>query len=831
MTSQHMHWNEYELLHELKHYLPSQAPLKDFIHHNTLHVFQDKPFFEAIRNAAHIFGYKTSLSLSEYRELFSKGKINEKILEKVIKEQKGDDAIIEWKERLLHESGDETIIPRIGQLRRIWKKEYKLDIDSMIQPMLFRIICSYLDQGIAMWQFPVHEKGFIASLRELERVSAVSIFKTERAKEFLLSGTVQLKQLLEIIVGDESFYNQYLFDQQFAHPGWSGMVSVVEDMPGTLLDSKQISLKDFILFELLLELDALDSVFGPVWKPIGHFMGGQGENILADVPKTNQFDMIALWQQAYEWTYYDEVLSGIHAVNGKSSKLLHPVFQAMFCIDDRCCSIRRHIERLEPNAETFGTPGFFGVEFYYKPEHGKFITKLCPAPVTPRYLIKEADSSIKHETDYNMAKQSHGLFRGWLFSQTIGFWSAMKLFWNIFKPSMIPATATSFRHMDAFSKLTIVNNDVNHTEDGLQIGFTMEEMATRVQNLLKSIGMVNHIAPIVYVIGHGSSSVNNPHYAAYDCGACSGRPGSVNARVICYMANHKAVRAILEQRGIHIPAKTQFVGGLHDTTRDEMVFYDEDALNETNALLHRDNKKIFTEALYENAKERSRRFEVINSKKSALKIHERVKIRSVSLFEPRPELNHATNTLCIIGRRTLTGNLFLDRRSFLNSYDYRLDPDGTYLLNILKAAAPVCGGINLEYYFSRVDNQKLGAGTKLPHNVMGLIGVANGIDGDLRTGLPSQMIEVHDPLRLLTIVEQKPEMLHEVLKRSPETLEWFTQQWIHLIAVHPEDGSFWRFTGNGFVKYYHLTPEPVHAANWPELVTSIEDNSPVFIIN
>jgi uncharacterized protein YbcC (UPF0753/DUF2309 family) len=103
--------------------------------------------------------------------------------------------------------------------------------------------------------------------------------------------------------------------------------------------------------------------------------------------------------------------------------------------------------------------------------------------------------------------------------------------------------------------------------------------------------------------------------------------------------------------------------------------------------------------------------------------------------------------------------LFLDRRSFLNSFDYRIDPEGKYLFNILKAAAPVCGGINLEYFFSRVDNQKLGAGSKLPHNVMGLIGVANGYDGDLRPGLPSQMIEIHDPVRLLVIVEHLPEVV------------------------------------------------------------------------
>ena len=108
----------------------------------------------------------------------------------------------------------------------------------------------------------------------------------------------------------------------------------------------------------------------------------------------------------------------------------------------------------------------------------------------------------------------------------------------------------------------------------------------------------------------------------------------------------------------------------------------------------------------------------------------------------------------IIGRRKLTKGLFLDRRAFLNSYDYTDRSDGAMSYrHVMRPIGLVCGGINLEYYFSRVDNIKMGAGTKLPHNVMGLFGVANSSDGDLRPGLPWQMIEVHDPVRLLVIVE------------------------------------------------------------------------------
>nr|HPH83490.1 Na-translocating system protein MpsB [Flavobacteriales bacterium] len=439
--------------------------------------------------------------------------------------------------------------------------------------------------------------------------------------------------------------------------------------------------------------------------------------------------------------------------------------------------------------------------------------------------------SNKRETDAHFTKRSHGLFQGWLITQTLGFWSAFRLFLNLFKPSMSPATATSLRHMDKLSKLTIENTGPDQMEGNLQIGYTIPEMIQRVENLLKSIGLVENFAPIVYVVSHGSSSVNNPHYAAYDCGACSGRPGSVNARVICYMANHSKVREELRNRGINIPDSTQFVGALHDTTRDEVVFYDEDTLNPENAANHPRDVKAFELALDANAKERSRRLVSIDTHQNPAKIHEKIRIRSVSLFEPRPELNHATNALCMIGKRELSRGLFLDRRSFLNSYDYKIDPDGKYLLTILNAAAPVCGGINLEYYFSRVDNQKLGAGTKLPHNVMGLFGVANGIDGDLRPGLPSQMIEVHDPIRLLVIVEHFPEVVLKTIQTNPATYEWFANEWVHLVVVNPETNKLFLFGAGKFEPYQTVTNSLVNMSNLEPVFETHEENLPVYLIS
>lgn len=823
-------FNEQHTLHELKHYLPAQAPLKDFIHHNTLHAFQTLKFENALTQAATIFGYKVSLTLNEYRDLFNAKKIKLNVLEKIIAER-NPNSNINWLQNCTNKLYDVTITPRIGKLRGSWKERYAIDLDAKIQPILFRILCSYLDQGISIWNFPTTENGFLSSIKELEKNTFSSLFKTDKARNLLLTNNCELTNLLKIVVGNEAYYEQYVFDQQFSHQGWSGIVSSIEDLPSGLLDTKKISTKELIQFELLLEIDALATKFGNDFLPLCTKVIDAPTNLFTKVPQTELAEVMAIWQEAYEWSYYDDVLAALKTKSTQAQKAATTSFQAMFCIDDRECSLRRYLEKLDTNCETYGTPGFFNVEFFFKPQNGKFLTKLCPAPVTPNYLIKEQNSTTKLQKEAHLSKYSHSLLRGWLISQTLGFWAALKLFYNVFKPTMSPATASSFKHMDKFSTLTIENKNITDTENGLQVGFTVTEMTDRVENLLKSIGLIKNFSSLVYVVGHGSSSVNNPHYSAYDCGACSGRPGSVNARVWCFMANHLDVRNELEKRGLIIPASTQFVGGLHDTCRDEITFYDEKELTAVNKLAHQQNELVFINALDNNAKERSRRLESIDTTLSAVEAHEKIKNRSVSLFEPRPELNHATNSLCIVGKRSLSKQVFLDRRAFMNSYDYSIDLDGKILSNIMKPLGPVCGGINLEYYFSRVDNQKLGAGTKLPHNVMGLFGVANGIDGDLRPGLPSQMIEVHDPVRLLIIVEHYPEIVLKTIKSLDAMYEWYNNEWIHLVAINPETKELYRFKNGKFDNYNPLTTAIATINNVDALIELHTENIPVYLIN
>ncbi|NBP86596.1 MAG: DUF2309 family protein, partial [Mycobacteriaceae bacterium] len=90
-------------------------------------------------------------------------------------------------------------------------------------------------------------------------------------------------------------------------------------------------------------------------------------------------------------------------------------------------------------------------------------------------------------------------------------------------------------------------------DDGTLPGFDIEEMAGIVRRALEDIGLTSRFSRLVAVLGHGSSSRNNPHESAYDCGACGGGKGGPNARAFALMANDPRVRSRLAEGGLAIP--------------------------------------------------------------------------------------------------------------------------------------------------------------------------------------------------------------------------------------------------------------------------------------
>lgn len=829
MSAKKAIFDEAHTLHQLQHFLPAQAPLKDFVHHNTLHAFQELPFFEALRVSSNIFGNRTLLSLSNYRNRYENGEITNQIINEVITIKKGEAQIDAWRKKMFETKEPVFVAPRIGRLRAHWQSEYGIDMDGMVRPKLIRFINAYLDQGIALKGFPKEADGLLNTIIEIQEHSFAKIFHSKRVLQLLYKKDKSLSDVLCLIVGDERYYEQYLLDQQYTHPGISGMVCAIEKKPEAVYVNRPISLFELIYLELLMELEALEESVNKNFRPLAIGVDFEPEDIFREVESNEYWEVLELWHRSFELMFHDQVLAGIKY--SKKGELKDIKTQAFFCIDDREESIRRNIELLYPECQTFGTPAHFNILAKFKPENAKFATQICPAPVSPKHLIKEIDRKTAFQTDIHFNNHTHGFLVGFIVSTTVGFWSSLKLILNIFNPKeSVGQYNAPNDHMDYNSTL-IYENKNEEQEDHLIVGFTSSEMIQMVKEELSNTGLTKNFASLVYFFGHGGSSTNNPYFAGYNCGACAGRPSTVNARLFAKMANRKDVREALEKEGIIIPKKTHFIGGYHDTTQDTFVYFNEEFIPEALVAEHSINKQKFEGALDMNAKERARQFLLIDTKKTPQKVHKVVKKRALSLFEPRPEYNHSNNALFIVGHRNLTKNLFLDQRAFLNSYDYTADLDGKLLTNILNAGTGVCGGINLEYFFSTVDNEKLGAGSKLPQNVMGLYSIANGVKGDLRPGLPYQMIDVHDPIRILTVVEQKPETVMSVLKANPNTFEWYDKDWMKLAVYNPFDNELYILVNREFQIYNPIQKSVPKIDNFERFIESSHNNLPIHQLN
>ena len=522
-----------------------------------------------------------------------------------------------------------------------------------------------------------------------------------------------------------------------------------------------------------------------------------------------------LWLNAYEHHYRQQLFNALWANHqrGRWSDRLHqrPEAQIIFCMDDREEGIRRHLEEHNPWLETLGAAGFFGMAMHYQGVDDDKTTPLCPVVVTPAHVIKER---AKKDLDY-VQHHRRLILKNKLAALLFHGLRANPLLSFVVMPVMAPFTLLSMCLRSVLPGLwaNLQTGFAQHLLPGIETylqveaespqqeaspelprqGFNDQEQADRILAFLKNTGLSYGFAKWVVLMGHGSSSLNNPHLAAYDCGACSGRHGGPNARVFAAIANRPEIRKILAERGIVIADDTWFIGAEHNTGNEAISFYDLENLSVSQKSEFAEIQKQLKHAQRQSAHERCRRLASAPRKPSPRSALWHFHSRSHDFSQARPELGHATNAAAFIGRRSQTQGAFFDRRLFLISYDPTQDADGTILEGILLAVGPVGAGINLEYYFSRVNNEGFGCGSKVPHNLTGFFAVMEGASSDLRTGLPKQMIEIHEAMRLQIVVEAKTKILEAIYARQPGLQELIGGGWVHLSCKDPETGVIYVF--------------------------------------
>jgi len=529
---------------------------------------------------------------------------------------------------------------------------------------------------------------------------------------------------------------------------------------------------------------------------------------------------------AYERKYRNATLDAvvIHSRRRRqeSCPVRRPSFQITCCIDDREESFRRHLEEIDPACETFGAAGFFAVAMNYQGVADAHYKPLCPVIITPDHFVREdvgytfgGEHRRRAEARRALGHFSHQVharsrtFIGGIFTALFGSLAAFPLVARVLFPRL---TSQIRKHVGRIvqpppvTQLQLERYKPDPGPDGGHIGYSVDEMVDLVERLLRDIGLTQNFSRLVVICGHGSSSINNPHESAYNCGACAGKRGGPNARAFAQMANDWRVRAALETRGIEIPNDTVFVGSYHNTCNDSVIWYDLDRLPPSHRGDFERTKQSVDESQLRNAHERCRRFRSAPLKLTPAEALRHVEQRAEDLSQVRPEYNHATDALCFVGRREWSRGLFIDRRVFLTSYDpAQDDEESSILLRILGAAIPVCAGINLEYYFSCVDNRKYGSGSKLPHNIASLLGVMEGATSDLRTGLYQQMVEIHEPMRLLFVIESTPEVMLSIMDRHEGIGRLCRGEWVQLALLDGDTSEMLMFRDGEFVPYQPTT--------------------------
>ena len=468
-----------------------------------------------------------------------------------------------------------------------------------------------------------------------------------------------------------------------------------------------------------------------------------------------------IWQESLENTYHFDQLKQLQKQMFKFKEALDfedsYQIQSIFCIDDREILFRSNLENQNASIQTFGTPGHFGLDINYYEGVSANPQKLCPPPVEAKHKIVSIKGS----------KRVNNFFK----------WFSKK------------------------NNTRSMKFEVLHSNFNSDFGFSHEAAAEKLSIIFKSIGLKT-FAPLIYIIGHESTTSNNPYFNAYGCGACSGRSGAINATVFARLANDKKVQEILASKyNIKIPVFSHFVAAVHNTTSEVLHFFDAQLIPTDQKVLHDSFLSASQLALKKNSIVRAQDFALIRKSSLKMDYFNELRSRSKSFFEPRPELGHTGNLMCVVGRRQMTKGLNFDRRAFVQSYNYDDDQDGAILNSILGAAVPVCGGINLDYFFSSINSDNIGAGSKLSHNVVGLSGLSHGTEDDLLPGLAEQMVELHQPIRMLFVIEQKLEVVKSLMQKNSDLNSWVTKGWIKLACFCPEAKSCFYFDSGSFQKF------------------------------
>ncbi|WP_426043642.1 YbcC family protein [Caulobacter sp. DWR3-1-2] len=656
-----------------------------------------------------------------------------------------------------------------------------IDWPGLISERFGAWAAGYFDEGQALWAAP-RGKGAYAAWRAVAthdltpEIVGLAGFATrvseapERGPDAVAGVVCRLALLPE---ATETYFHQMLVTLG----GWA-QYARYRLWQAELGGGADATITDFLAIRLIWEaalFDRYEDQIGVRWKAVVALHA-------SPVTPTADHVVDAILQEASERAA-QRALAETLAAPGTVATDSRPMLQAAFCIDVRSEVFRRALEFVNPNIQTLGFAGFFGLTA----SHRRFASDVqelrLPVLLNPGLTTcsggpqdAAADQSARFKA---RAKRAWGRFK----------LAAVSSF------AFVEATGPVYAGKLVSDALGLhATTTPNDPAPRLDPALDLATRTTAAETVLRAMSLTTNFARLVVLAGHGANVVNNPHASALHCGACGGYSGEVNARLLAALLNEPEVRAGLVPQGIEIPSDTLFLGALHDTTTDAVTLYSEDLPSEAHGPDLTQARTWLAAAGKIARGERALRLPRGAGEESLAR-------RSRDWAEVRPEWALAGCKAFIAAPRRRTTGKSLEGRTFLHDYDWKADKDFSVLELILTAPVVVASWISLQYYGSTVAPQVFGAGNKLLHNVTGGIGVVEGNGGLMRVGLPWQSVHdgkqyVHEPLRLSVCIEAPREAMTEILKRHDGVRALFDNRWLHLFALDENGQMAWRYAGD-----------------------------------
>jgi uncharacterized protein YbcC (UPF0753/DUF2309 family) len=781
-------------------------PLRNFVAVNPYLGLSGLRFAEAAQRIADTFGSRMTPDRKAFAAEFARGRFTPGDIEAARAEAPADHAPPDTAaiiERL--RSGIEPALPpRLPTVSSVVEEVRGTAWPRIFTEHLGAFAARHFDEGEAAWAAPARSLGLWQAFQHDARHDrSLEIIGLSGVRDIIASLPANSLEAINICLTElglsadaaEPWLHRLLADIA----GWAGHARYrlwQAELDGRT-DTAPI---DLLAARLACETALLQTL--PDFSPAMAAWTDALTRLNAPQPLDTELVIDAVLQRAREIAHARELAARL-ATRAPAPASALPAAQLVFCIDVRSERLRRALEGVAPDVQTLGFAGFFGIALDHVPFGQRNGQSRAPVLLKPGLTIPEtvtgsapgeaasmlAAARLRRRTDAALAAFKRAAVASFAYVESLGPVAAFRLVSDslgLTRPAPEPATA-HLSH-DVACRL---GPDIS--------GMPTETMIDAAEAMLRGMSLTDRFAPLLILLGHGSRSANNPHATGLDCGACGGHDGAANARVAAMILNQQAVREGLAGRGIHLPKTFHAVAGLHDTTTDDIRFFDICGLPEQ---LKPELARIETALITAAARTRIERSEALALAPSADR-HTAVRRRANDWSQVRPEWGLANCAAFIAAPRQRTRHLDLDGRTFLHDYDCKADAERGYPVLTLIMTAPmvVASWISLQYYGSSLDNQRFGAGNKLLHNAIGAIGVQEGQGGDLRPGLPFQSVHagdrpMHEPLRLLVVIEAPTDAIDAVIESQPAVAELVENQWVMLMALQP-DGHARRWSARG----------------------------------